>query len=124
MDGRAGEGVGGLLWRAPPHPVLETVFRHLLALEDGCRWVRGGTSERLGAGEGRAGAWGARGVGSAAPAAPYRQRPPRPRAPYTHRHLLPCAQLRNASHTCAYWRAAAQDVLLADTAISRPPPAE
>jgi hypothetical protein len=30
-------------------------------------------------------------------------------------------QVRNASHVCSLWRTSALDVLLADTAISKPP---
>lgn len=88
-------------WQEAP-PELITILERLLAMEDGNRWVSGTCARRP---------------------ISRRRRRPLPPSPVSSLLTNPAVlvQVRVASHVCSFWRATAQEVLLADTAISKPP---
>ena len=118
------------LWQSADELVLHTVFERLLVMDEGKRWVS--LTEEL---------WELLRLAHLPPAqSPAARRRPRSlspdgwlllalgRLPPSHppARLLstPCVppvQVRVASHVCSSWRSAAQALLLADTAISKPP---
>lgn len=83
-------------WQEPPSQLLDRIFSYLLTQPDGNQHV----SEKK----------------ALFPCAPSKSRFP----PADFSVLPFLGQVRMASLVCSYWRAAAQDVLLADTAVSKP----
>ncbi len=83
-------------WQEPPSQLLDRIFSYLLTQPDGNQHV---SEEKV--------------------VFPFAA--PKSRFSPADSSVLPfLGQVRMASLVCSYWRAAAQDVLLADTAVSKP----
>lgn len=99
---------GVSIWQCPPDTVLDAIFERLFAQGDGPRWVRpplpppghGSSASNKGCNAKRAQAAAClTALAAATPGA---------------------AQVRVASHVCSAWRSSALEILLGDTAVSRP----